>query len=233
MMCTCSPCTHPASPTPPQPRFAAPVPLTTDMFLRRAERDDLDVIVGWMEQPDFQHFLYGDPARSPRQIREQIVAMLGRSAGNTMPSGVYLLVDSKAHGPVGLLSLQNISWRNRSCSIDLYMGTGLRTRMATAIAVYRAFEYCFDELNLNRVGAYIYAFNTASWRIFEKSGATRECTFRDHVARDGKLHDVYGYGLLKREFEQTRAQHARATGGFSLQAMMDAYRAEDEPELVQ
>ena len=209
------------------------MPITSDMFLRRAERDDLDVIVGWMEQPDFQHFLYGDPARSPRQVREQIVNMLGRTPGNSMPAGVYLLIDSKEHGPAGLLSLQNISWRNRSCSIDLYMGNrGLRSRMATAIAVYRAFEYCFDELNLHRVGAFIYAFNTASWRIFEKSGAVRECTFRDHVARDGKLHDVYAYGLLRREFDAFREDQGGATSGFSLQAMMQACREEDEAEAL-
>ena len=132
------------------------MPITTDMFLRRAERDDLDVIVEWMERPDFQHFLYGDVARSQKQIREQIVAMLGRSTGNTMPGGVYLVIDSRADGPAGLLSLQNISWRNRSCALDLYMGnTKLRNRMATAIAVYRALEYCFDELNLHRVSAFI------------------------------------------------------------------------------
>ncbi|MBI2434798.1 MAG: GNAT family N-acetyltransferase [Candidatus Hydrogenedentes bacterium] len=204
------------------------MPITTDMFLRRAERDDLDIIVGWMEQPDFQHFLYGDPARSQKQIREQIVSMLGRSGGVSMPGGVYLLIDSKKDGPVGLLSLQNISWRNRSCMLDLYIGnTQLRARMATAIAVYRALEYCFDELNLHRVSAFIYAFNTASWRIFEKAGAVRECVLKDHLPRDGKLYDVYGYGLLRREFEAVRERHRRSTEGFSLSAMMESLGAEE------
>ncbi|MDP2326285.1 MAG: GNAT family N-acetyltransferase, partial [Gammaproteobacteria bacterium] len=112
------------------------MPYTTETYIRRAERDDLDTVVRWMECPDFLYFLYGDPARSPRQVREKIVGMLGRAVGHTMPGGIYLMVDSPKYGAIGLLSLQNISWRNRSCSIDLYIGQeALRNKMVTASAL--------------------------------------------------------------------------------------------------
>ena len=199
------------------------MPFTTSTFIRRAERDDLDTVVAWMESEDFQRFLYGDPARSPKQVREKIVAMLGRAVGHTMPGGIYLLIDSPEQGPIGLLSLQNISWRNRSCSVDLYIGKEEhRNGMIAAGAVYQTLEYCFHELNLHRVSAYIYSFNSASWRIFEKTGALRELTLRDHVAREGVLYDLYGYGLLRSEFEAFRARYHRATEGFSLKAMVEA-----------
>jgi len=186
------------------------MPIKTAMFIRRAERDDLDTVVAWMEHPDFAEFLYGDPARSPKHVREQIVAMLGRSTGQTMPGGIYLLIDSTAHGLVGLVSLQNLSWRNRSCTLDLYIGNkDLRNGIVAAVAAFRAIAYCFDTLNLHRVGAYIYAFNTSSWRLLEKLGAVRELTLRDHVARRGTLSDVYAYGLLRSEFEAFCAKHAR------------------------
>ena len=206
------------------------MPINIDMFLRRAERDDLDTIVRWMEDEDFQRFLYGDPARSPRQVREQIVTMLGRTAGVGMPGAVYLMIDSKKSGPVGFLLLQNISWRNRSCQIDLYIGRKeLRAGITAALATYRGFEYCFDELNLNRVGAFIYAFNTPSWRTFEKSGAKRELTFKDHVARDGQLHDVYGYALLRGEFEGLR-QRLGSIQGATLREMAAALALDEDPE---
>lgn len=176
--------------------------IRTKTFIRRAEREDLDTVVAWMEDADFQLFLYGDATRSPRQIREQIVSMLGRPSAQNVPGGVYLLIDSPDHGPLGLLSLQNISWRNRSCSIDLYMGNkSLRYRLVAAVAFYRSMQYCFEELNLHRVNAYIYSFNEASWRIFERMGAKRELSLSEHVARDGKLYDLYGYGLLRSEYE--------------------------------
>ena len=203
------------------------MPATYSTYVRRAERDDLDTIIAWMEDPDFERFLYGDPARSPRQIREQIVAMLGRAAGHTMPGGIYLVIDSREYGPVGLLSLQNISWRNRCCTLDLYIGRkDLRSGMVAGFTTFRALEYCFDELNLHRVQAYIYSFNRPSWRLFERTGAKRELVLREHVARDGQLHDVYGYGLLRREFEAFRDYVGRIPGA-SLQGMIQALADED------
>ena len=198
--------------------------LKTKLFVRRAERDDLDTVVAWMETPDFRRFLYGDAARSPKQIREQIVAMLGRSAGYTMPGGIYLVIDSADYGPIGLLSLQNISWRNRSCSVDVYIGNQkLRNHLVASIAFFLTMQYCFDELNLHRVSAFIYSFNAASWRVIEKIGAVRELTLRDHVARDGKLHDVYCYGLLRSEFETFRTEHADYVQGL-MAAMIEHQR---------
>lgn len=183
--------------------------IKSDIFLRRAEREDLDAIVAWMEDPDFLHFLYGDPTRAPRQVRERIVQMLGRSAGAAMPEGVYLIADSPGDGALGLVALQNISWRNRSCSIDIYIGNKkLRGHMASTVAAFRALEYAFDELNLHRVSAFIYSFNTPSWRLMERSGAKRELVLRDHIVRDGQYHDMYCYGLLRDEFHEFVATNA-------------------------
>jgi ribosomal-protein-alanine N-acetyltransferase len=203
------------------------MPLTSPTTLRRAERDDLDRVIEWMEDPDFQHFLYGDAAQSPRQVRENIVAMLGRSPSNMVPGSIHLIIDHAQHGPIGLISLQKISWRNRSCMLDLYIAKERRTTMESGAAMYRAFEYCFDELNLHRVGAIIYSFNKPSWRFFERTGAKRELTLKDHVVRDGALHDMYSYGLLKHEFEAFReeATHFRA---MSLEAMIERALAQQD-----
>ncbi|MCK5860968.1 MAG: GNAT family N-acetyltransferase [Candidatus Hydrogenedentes bacterium] len=201
----------------------------TKTFLRRAERDDLDIILTWMEDPDFRFFLYGDEAQSPRHTREKIIMMLGRGAGQTMPPAVYLLMESKGEGPVGMISLQNISWRNRSCNLDVYMGSKqCRNSMLAAVSVYRALEYIFDELNLHRVNAFIYAFNRPSWRIFEKAGAVREMTLEKHILRDGKLYDAYGYGLLREEFEIVRKDHGQTAPGISLDAMVEALACEGD-----
>ncbi len=183
--------------------------IKSSIYLRRAEREDLDVVVEWMEDPDFLYFLYGDPARSPKRIREQIVSMLGRNASQSMPGGVYFIVDSPRYGPIGLIAIQNISWRNRSCSVDTYIGEKkLRGGFASAVALFRALEYAFHELNLHRATLYVYAFNKASRRLIERSGAVHELTMREHVARGGTLYDMYGYGLLRREFETFRNEVA-------------------------
>lgn len=203
------------------------MPYRTDTWLRRADRDDLDVVLRWMEDREFQHFLYGDPAQSQRQIRERIIMMLGRTAAQTMPSAVYLIIESGKDGPLGMLSLQNISWRNRSCGLDIFIGDpARRAGIGAAVAVYRALEYCFDELNLHRVNAFIYAFNTASWRIFERAGARRELVLEKHVLRDGELHDGYAYGLLREEFNAMRTELGALGRQASLAAMIETRAGE-------
>lgn len=173
--------------------------------LRRAERDDLDRVIEWMEDPDYHHFLYGDAARSPRQIRESIVAMVGRDQNNLAPGSVHLIIDHRERGPIGLVSLQRISWRNRGCTVDFYMGDkSLRGGVEAGAAMYRTAEYCFDELNLHRLTANIYAFNRPSWRLLERVGAVRELVLKEHVVRDGELHDLYCYGLLRPDFDAFR-----------------------------
>lgn len=203
--------------------------LRSNIFIRRAEREDLDTVVEWMEDPDFQLFLYGDVTRSQRQIREQIVGLLGRAPGHTMPGALQLILESEEHGPVGLILLQNISWRNRSCSLDVYIGQkNFRKGIVIAVAFYRVMEYCFDELNLHRVSAYIYSFNSPSWRIMERTNAKRELTLKDHVVRDGEMHDMYCYGLLRREFDEFRESLKGRMTGKSLLDMIEALHAKDE-----
>ncbi len=195
-------------------------------FLRRAERADLDTIIAWMQDPDYMHFLYGDPARSPRQVRENIVSMLGRNQGTNLPASIHLLIDHADIGPIGLVSLQKISWRNRACNVDFYIGNkALRNRIEAGAAMYRIAEYCFDELNLHRIAAYIYSFNAPSWRLLERCGARRELTLRDHVVRDGKLCDMYCYGLLRRDFNAFKEQ-AALFKPFSLEAMIERLQVE-------
>ena len=48
----------------------------------------------------------------------------------------------------------------------------------------------------------------------------RECVLKEHLARDGALHDVYGYGLLRPEFEAVRDRLKRGTEGFTLATMV-------------
>jgi RimJ/RimL family protein N-acetyltransferase len=200
--------------------------MKSQTFLRRTEREDLDTIVSWMQDSDYLYFLYGDPAQSPKRIRENIVSMLGRSQANLLPSSIHLVIDHKTKGPIGLISLQKISWRNRACVVDFYMGNqGLRGRLESGAAMYRMAEYCFDELNLHRISAYIYSFNTPSWRLLERCGAVRELTLKEHVVRDGDLCDMYCYGLLRRDFQSFRESETQFAT-MSLEKMIDSLNIE-------
>jgi RimJ/RimL family protein N-acetyltransferase len=134
--------------------------------------------------------------------------------------GIYFMADSPKYGPVGLFSVVSMSWRNRSCNIDSYICESRRNGMFGTVAFYRVLEYCFQVLNMNRINIYIYGFNTRSWRLFELTGAKQELVLREHVAREGQLHEMYGYGLLRKEFDQLREWFLKRFAGIDLETMI-------------
>ena len=68
-------------------------------------------------------------------------------------------------------------------------------------ALLTAAGFAFDELNLHKIGAFIFEYNKRSIHVTERSGATREMILRKHIYRKGKYHDVYSYGIFKSDYE--------------------------------
>jgi len=62
----------------------------------------------------------------------------------------------------------------------------------------------------------------------ERSNAKRELTLKDHVVRNGELHDMYGYGLLRREFDELRESLKGRMEGKSLLEMIEALHAKEQ-----
>jgi RimJ/RimL family protein N-acetyltransferase len=61
-------------------------------------------------------------------------------------------------------------------------------------------QYCFQDLDLHRVGATTFEYNTA-WRdLLESVGFRREGVAREALYRDGQFWDKGHYALLRREY---------------------------------
>ena len=73
---------------------------------------------------------------------KRIVGMLGRNSGHTSPQSVHFIADSKKYGPVGLFSVVNISWRNRTCNIDSYLAPNRRNGVYALVSFRRVLDYC-------------------------------------------------------------------------------------------
>ncbi len=87
-----------------------------------------------------------------------------------------------------------------------YWGNGIATEAAQAIV-----DFCFQELNLNRVEASYFEGNTGSKRVMEKIGMIYEGTSRQALIRDipalnhRKIHDVNHYAILRHDWQAKRA----------------------------
>jgi RimJ/RimL family protein N-acetyltransferase len=175
-----------------------------NMQLRRPERNDLDVVVDWLADPAFRRFLYGDNERIKQQMGSQIFAILGGALAMPLAAAGHFICDLAGEGPVGLASIVDLSWRNRFCLVSTYMAESVEPVAFYNGVWYRSLEYCFDEVNLHRVSARLDASNEAALRAFERAGGKRELVLRGHAQRDGTPCDVYGYGVLRAEFDRAR-----------------------------
>jgi RimJ/RimL family protein N-acetyltransferase len=79
-----------------------------------------------------------------------------------------------------------------------YWGQGIMTDVVRAYA-----RYAFADLQLQRLTAHVFEFNTGSARVLEKNGFKLEGRLRKHINKDGRLLDGRFYGLLKEEFRFT------------------------------
>jgi len=64
-------------------------------------------------------------------------------------------------------------------------------------AVSKFSDFAFERFELNRIFAEPYTNNTASVRVLEKSGFTREGTLRSNVFKNGKILDQYLYAKIR------------------------------------
>ena len=79
-----------------------------------------------------------------------------------------------------------------------YWGRGLMTA-----AAHRFVQYAFERLEVVRLTAEVFSWNEASARVLEKVGFRREGRLRKHREKDGRLVDVFYYGLLRDDVEET------------------------------
>jgi RimJ/RimL family protein N-acetyltransferase len=91
---------------------------------------------------------------------------------------------------------------HRRCQLGITIGEkaewGKRYAKEALTAVI---NYCFQTLDLNRVGVEVYSFNERSRRLFESLGFQQEGVIRQAVWKKGAFADEVVYGLLRQEWQ--------------------------------
>ncbi|MFB5368982.1 GNAT family N-acetyltransferase [Enterococcus faecalis] len=128
---------------------------------------------------------------------EQFISMI---ASQSNAKG-YMIEYKETGKTVGIISLINIDYKNRSaeCIIDIgskdMWGKGIGTEAMSLIL-----EFAFNELNLHRVYLQVFSFNERAVNLYEKIGFTHVGKFREALYRTGKWHDIIIMDILKNEY---------------------------------
>ncbi|MFX1411061.1 MAG: GNAT family N-acetyltransferase [Promethearchaeota archaeon] len=157
----------------------------------------INLYVKWANNPRVRIYARHVLPRTVQQIKKYLENQKKKER-TFIDFEIWLKVDKK---PIGDIGLFNINWFDRKAYVGLTIGElecwgqGICTEAVKLIT-----GYSFNELNLNKLYAYIYAPNIASFRCFEKNGYKCEATLKQDVYINGEFLDTYLYSILKEDW---------------------------------
>ena len=181
---------------------------TPRLRLRLVAAPDADAIFSLHADPQAMRYWSTPPWTerdlAVRKIDEAHVAAIAGSA-------LWLAVEMRDTARViGTCSLFNIKTTNRRGEVGYLLARDCWGRGLMREAFAAVLDHAFLALHLNRLEADIDPRNTASARLLEHAGFTRDGVLRERWIVGGEVCDTALYGLLRRDWER-RSREATAT----------------------
>lgn len=98
---------------------------------------------------------------------------------------------------IGQCGFIKINWKNRKGEIAIMLERESQGKGFGTDAVDVLCRFGFDELNLHKIKATVFAFNTGAVRCYEKCGFRQEGVLHDEVYREGQYHDAIEMALIR------------------------------------
>lgn len=165
------------------------------IYLRILKEKDVEGnYARWFNDPEIT--LFNSHGRFPMTADKLKDFVKSAYASNT---ALVLAVCDKQHDKhVGNISLQSISWVDRSAEIAFvlgekeYWGKGVMLEAGKMILVHG-----FNMLNLHRIHCGTSSDNTGMQKLAVKLGMTQEGIRKDAMFKNGKFVDIIEYGIIK------------------------------------
>ena len=145
-----------------------------------------------------------DIAQAQRRIADDAAE---HERGQHLALGIVRRVDGRLIGRCTLFDL----WPScRRAQVGYILDASAWGQGFAAEAVGALLRHGFEAMDLNRVEADIDPRNTASARLLQRLGFSREGLLRERWIVDGEVSDSEVYGLLKREFPVSAGASVRS-----------------------
>jgi [ribosomal protein S5]-alanine N-acetyltransferase len=169
--------------------------LNAQYFVRPLDEMDLNgPYPSWFEDQEVCRFnSHGKFFKTKASFREYVGAL-------DREDRVVWAVCHVDDGHIGNISLQGMSFINRTAEFAILMGDKRRWRRGVALLAGRALlQHGFDKLNLERIYCGTAATNEGMKKLAAGLGMTLEGTRRKHLFLEGIRVDVLEYGILRDE----------------------------------
>lgn len=182
----------------PHPPPAAPTLRSKRIYLRPAERSDLELFVRWFADGEMTRHLMARAPFSMAMEEKWFERMVERQGVTDYHFVICMLADGR---PIGTVGLHNLDLENGSAAYGISIGEkaewdkGYGTEALAAIS-----DFGFGQLRLERIWLEVYAPNARARRSYEKAGFVVEGTLRRSHFQDGEHLDVLMMSQLREEW---------------------------------
>ena len=169
---------------------------TARLTLRLLREDDAEALFAIYSDPVVMRYWASPPWKSIEEARDLI-------ARDQLPGREYLRLglERREDGRlIGQCSLFNLNQQCQRAELGYSLAQSAWGGGYAQEAVSAVLTHAFGKLNLNRVEADIDPRNTASAKLLERLGFTREGLLRERWIVDGEASDTAWYGLLARNW---------------------------------
>lgn len=174
-----------------------PVLATSRLRLRQFRADDAGAMHACFADPGAMRF-WNTPVHARSIETERSV----RSFIDCTPSyyRFWAVADAATDRCLGLVNYHDGHIRSRRASIGYIIDPACQGRGIATEAVTAMLDFCFAELGLHRLEAFIHPDNQRSLRLIERLGFRREGLLRDHLRVGDEWRDDALYALLAVEW---------------------------------
>ena len=165
------------------------------ILLRAIEENDLPLLRDMLNSPEMEGNVVGWSLPVSEKLQNEWYA---RSL--TDQNSIRLIIDLKQYGSVGLVTLHDLNWKNRSASVGIKISNKYRSLGIGTDAVMAIMRYAFDELGLHRLESTVFDDNVASINLFKKCGWFVEGTKREAVYKAGRFRNLHVIGILVNDY---------------------------------
>ncbi len=183
---------------------------TNRLILKPHSMTNLEKYHAWENDPELNYLSSDEPEDRPPDSLEEIRKVMERliQKGDLRSATIHYAIHLReGERFIGNGMIAFVDRYHRHCRLGISIsdktqwGKGIGKEALTAVI-----DFCFDVLDMHRIQAEIYAFNTRSIRLFEGLGFKREGCMRETVLKRGEFEDELMFGLLRPEWQAHKAQ---------------------------
>lgn len=175
------------------------------VYLRPAERDDIERFVRWFADAEVTRHLAGRAPFSKAMEERWFETMIEEQGKKSWHFVICLLEDDR---PIGTAGFHHINQEDGHASFGISIGEKAEWSKGYGTDALRAIsDFGFGQLRLERIELDVDAPNKRAQRSYEKAGFVREGVLRHAHFSDGEFKDIVRMALLRDEWAaQTRAR---------------------------